>query len=439
MIKKESVWIIKPLKEDFFEGFKFDRQFKKFEFLPKIELSQIKKQKVYLILEPQIFFADYIEIPGKISEFIKVQAENRVKESGIFLSPPKTIYKVTETLEMSSKVFVFGIEEKLINNYLEKLRNVQARVEIITHKILSIFCWFQKQLYSESISLPVLLVILDPNEVWYLVVYQKAPLYIKFSVLDEFIGISTQIISENILSLKDYVYKFFQEDIKGLFFLGKERNKINQEEIAEKTKLSLIDLNLKTFEEAYSYPEIFGAITLDQNFNFLPNLEKLFLTQINWIEKLTPVILGLTGINILLCLYFYKINSDLEKKIEAEILNTNKVISEIAYKIPESSLPKIKTYLSLEKEKTTSLKLDEFLLWLSQIWNENLILKNLKVDKNNKIFIEVEIKGDMITTQKRTDELINHFKKHFKIEKSNLHFFGRENKGILNLEADLIR
>ena len=433
----DSIWIIKPLKENLFEGFKFDKKFKDFEFFPEIEISHLKNQRVYLILEPQLFFAEIIEIPGQIREFIRIQADHRVKESGIFLSPPKAIYKILETLEVSSKVFVFGMEEKIINTYLERLRKAQARVEIITHKLLSTFCWFKKAFAYKEISYPILLVILDPAGIWYLATSEKAPLYGKFSPVDEFLGISSQALLGDILTLKDYLYRFFREDLKGLLLLGKEREKIGKEELIEATKLPLINIDVSIQQEAYTYPEIFGAIELEPEFNFLPYSEKVFLNQIKWIERLTPLFLGLASLNFLLGIGFYKMNSDLERKIELELLSVRKFINEISYKLPEESLQKIKTYISLEKERKLSLNLNEFLIWLSQIWDNNLVLKNLKIENvgNNtsKILIDIEIKGDFLSTQKKTDELIKNFGRHFKIESSNFNFLGKENKATLSL------
>ena len=433
----DSIWIIKPLKENLFEGFKFDKKFKDFEFFPEIELSQLKNQRVYLILERELFFAEIVEIPSQIKEFIRIQAENRVRESGIFLSPPKAIHKVLEILEVSSKVFVFGMEEKIINTHLERLRKAQARVEIITHKLLSTFCWFKKAFAYREISYPILLVILDPSGIWYLATSEKAPLYGKFSPVDEFIGISLHTLLGDILTLKDYLYRFFREDLKGLILLGKEREKIEKEALIEATKLPLINLDSSTQQEAYTYPEIFGAIELEPEFNFLPHLEKVFLNQIRWIERLTPLFLGLASLNFLLGIGFYKMNSNLEKKIDLELLSMRKFINEISYKLPEESLQKIKTYINLEKEKGASLKINEFLIWLSQIWDNNLFLKNLKIENigNNtsKILIDIEIRGDFLFTQKKTDELINNFGRHFKIESSNFDFSGKENKATLSL------
>ena len=433
----DNIWIVKPLKENLFEGFKFDKKFKDFEFFPEIEISHLKNQRVYLILEPQLFFAENIEIPGQIREFIRIQADHRVRESGIFLSPPKAIYKILETLEVSSKVFVFGMEEKIINTYLERLRKAQARVEIITHKLLSTFCWFKKAFAYKEISYPILLVILDPAGIWYLATSEKAPLYGKFSPVDEFLGISSQALLGDILTLKDYLYRFFREDLKGLLLLGKEREKIGKEELIEATKLPLINIDVSIQQEAYTYPEIFGAIELEPEFNFLPYSEKVFLNQIKWIERLTPLFLGLASLNFLLGIGFYKMNSDLERKIELELLSVRKFINEISYKLPEESLQKIKTYISLEKERKLSLNLNEFLIWLSQIWDNNLVLKNLKIENvgNNtsKILIDIEIKGDFLSTQKKTDELIKNFGRHFKIESSNFNFLGKENKATLSL------
>ena len=53
----DNIWIIKPLKENLFEGFKFDKKFKNFEFFSEIEISQLENQRVYLILEPQLFLS----------------------------------------------------------------------------------------------------------------------------------------------------------------------------------------------------------------------------------------------------------------------------------------------------------------------------------------------------------------------------------------------
>lgn len=439
----DHIWIIKPLRNDLFEGFRFDKKFKNFEFFPEIKTSQLKNQRVYLILEPQLFFTEIIEIPGKIKEFIKIQAENRVKESVIFLSSPKVIYKILETSEVSSKTFVFGMEEKIINTYTEKLRKAQARLEIITHKLLSTFCWFKKAFSHKNISFPILLVILDPLRIWYLVVSEKAPLYGKSSNVDEFIGISYQALSEDILTLKDYLYRFFREDLKGLIFLGKEREKIKKEDLAEATKLPLINLDFSEVQEVYNYPEIFGAVELEREFSFLPYTEKVFLNQIRWIEKLTPLFLGLTVFNILLGGIFYKINSNLEERIESELFSMRKTINEISYKLPEESVEKIKTYINLEKEKAKSFKINEFLIWLSQIWDNSFVLKNLNIENpgNNtsKIFIDIEIKGDFLSSQKKTDELIKNFGRYFKIESSSFSFLGKENKAILSLQLSLTK
>lgn len=437
-MSRKNMWIVTPLKEDLFTGFYFSKKTKCFEFFPEIDLIQLKKQRVYLVLDSQVFLADLLNIPGKVSEFIKVQAENRVKESGVFLTTPKVVYKVVETLETTSKVFVFGIEEKDINNYLEKLKNIQAKIELITHKVLCIFCCFQRILFSDKMGSPVLLVLFDKTRIWYIVASKQALLYVRFTVIDEFLGISSQTILENVLMVKDYVYRFFQEDLKGLAFLGKGIEQVNLEEILRGSNLPLINFDSKLPVEVMEYPEFFGATVLDPVFNFLPFSEKLFLTQINWVERLMPVFWGLTGINLLLGLFLYKHNLELQKHIDSEVLSVKKIINELSYRIPETSLPKIKTYLELEKEKRTTLRLDEFLLWLSQIWDSDFILKNVTIG-NNKIIIEVEIKGELMIAQKRAEELISHFEKHFKTEKSSLNFSGKENKGILKLEAVIKR
>lgn len=439
----DHIWIIKPLKDEVFEGFQFDKKFKNFKFFPEIKVSQLKNQKVYLVLEPQLFFMEVIDIPGKISDFIRIQAENRVKESGIFLSPPKTIYKILETSELSSKTFVFGMEDKIINKYLETLRKAHVRIEIITHKLLSTFCWFKKEFTNKDIALPILIIILEKSGIWYLVVSEKSPLYGRFSAVDEFIGISVQALAEDILTLKDYAYRFLREELKGIILLGKERKKFIKEEIFETVKLPLIEMESSLFPETCEYPEIFGTIDLEAEFNFLPYSEKFFLNQIKYIEKLTPLLFGFAILNILLGGFFYKFNSELESKIEKELLLIRESIEGISSKLPEESLQKINTYINLEKERLTSFKLNEFLIWLSQIWNKNFVLKNLKIENpsNNtyKISIDLEIKGDFLFTQTKTDELIKNFGKHFKIESSQFNFVEKENKADLSLKLSLAK
>lgn len=439
----KQIWIIKPLKEDKFEGFRVRNDLKKFQFFPEIEISQLKNQRIYLIIEPQVFLTDILEVPGKIPEFINFQVENRVRESGIFLTSPKAVYKVIETTEISSKIFVFGIEEKIINTYLEKLRKVQARVELVTHKLLAIFCGIKKRGALKPENFPLLLIIVDLRGIWYLVISEKIPLYAKFSSVDEFIGISVQTILEDILILKDYFSRFFREEFKGIALLGKERDAIKKEEIYSATKLPVVDLKSLEFEEFYNYPEIFGAIELESEFNFLPESEKIFLNQIKWIEKLTPFLLGFTGLNLLIGGVFYKFNLDLKNKIEKELLLTKELINTIFYKLPENSIEKLKTYINFEKEKITGFQLNEFLIWLSQIWDKDFSLKNLKVENtgNNisKISIDLEITGSFPSTQAKTDELIKNLSKHFKIESSNFNFVEKENKAILNLKLSLIK
>ncbi len=436
-------WIIKPLKDEVFEGFQFDKKFKNFKFFSEIKPSQLKNQKVYLILEPQHFFMEIMDIPGKILDFIRIQAENRVKESGIFLSTPKTIYKILESFELSTKTFVFGMEEKIINRYLEILRKAQIRTEIVTHKLLSTFCWFKKEFTDKDILLPILIVILEKSGIWYLVVSEKSPLYGKFSAIDEFLGISSQALLEDISILKDYLYRFMREELKGIIFLGKERKKIMKEEFSEAIKLPLIEVESFLLPEICEYPEIFGAIELDPEFNFLPYTEKIFLNQIKWIEKSTPFLLGLTFLNILLAGIFYKSNLELENKIKEELLSIRESINSISYKLPEKSLEKINTYINLEKERITNFNLNEFLIWLSQIWEKNFVLKNLKIENSSnntyKISIEIEIKGDFLFSQKKTDELIENFEKYFKIENSKFNFIEKENKADLSLNLSLIR
>ncbi|WP_022855779.1 hypothetical protein [Thermodesulfobacterium thermophilum] len=55
-MSRKNVWVVTPVKEDLFAGFYFSKKTKHFEFFPEIELIQLKKQKVYLVLDSQVFF-----------------------------------------------------------------------------------------------------------------------------------------------------------------------------------------------------------------------------------------------------------------------------------------------------------------------------------------------------------------------------------------------
>jgi hypothetical protein len=432
-----NLWIIKPLNEDIYRGFRFGKNLQNFEFFPEIEISQLKNQPVYLVLEPMLFFLENVEIPGKIPEFIRVQAENRVKESGLFTTAPKVVYKVVETGERISKVFVFAVEEKNIKPHTEKLKNAGAKIKLITHSLLSVFNLVKEKIKSQNLPTPLLLVKFDTSGIWYLVVSEKAPLYAKFSSIDEFIGFSLDRFSEDLLLIKDYLSRFLRTEIKGLVLLGKERNKIQPEAIQT---LNIPLIEIQTFEksEFYDYPELLGAISLDEDFNFLSPEEKLFLKQLNLTKKVLPFVAGLIAVNFFLGGIFYKMNLNLEKEIEKELISIRKIIEEVSSKLPEESLQKIQSYINLEKERVSTLRIDELLIWLSQNWDDTFVLEDLKIEGsgNNtyKVVLDIEITGDFSHSQKEADKLIRKLSQYFKIEKSNLNFVEKEKKAELNLE-----
>ncbi|MCX8041014.1 MAG: hypothetical protein N3A56_00805 [Thermodesulfobacteriaceae bacterium] len=432
-----SVWIIKPTKKiDTFTGFKFDKNFKSYQQIQEIEASQLKNQRIYLILEPNLFHLEVVEVPGKIPAFIQVQAESRVKEMGLFLTPPKVIYKTLETLENSSKIFIFGMEEKVINSYMEILKKNLARVELVTHKLLSIFSWLKKNISQREPLFPILLILAEKGGTWFLVSSEKAPLYAKFSAVDEFLGLSPQAILEDTLTLRDYTSRFLGEGIKSLIILGEEKEKLfSVVNFQEALNLPLIDFKNDEFER---YPEIFGTIYLEETFNFLPLLEKLFFKELNLVERLTPFFLILMSLSLVSGYFFYQKNLELEKKINTEVSYLKSLAENVSYMLSEDSLKKIKTYLDLEKQKRNLLRIDELLVWLSQNWDKDFIFKDLKLTpKDNETYvisITFEIKGDWANHQIRVDKFIKEVNQKYNLQKSNFEFLEKEKRILVNLE-----
>ncbi|RLG11518.1 hypothetical protein DRN73_05145 [Candidatus Pacearchaeota archaeon] len=427
-------FIIEPLKDGLYTGFKFKKSLKDFEFLPEISASELKNKKVYLVLDAPVFFIEITELSGTIPSFIQIQAENRVKESGLFTSPPKTIYKLIEATQTTSRVFIFAMEEKLINKHLDILRREQVKVEVVTHKILSAFSLF-KHFMQNITDFPVLIVILNSAQIWYVVCSSQYPIYAKFSAIDEFLGISLENIINDILFIKDYTFRFHGEEIKHLVIIGKEHLR-DLKDLSEKVKIPLKSLNI--FKEALNYPEIFGVLYLENTYNLLPVYEKNFLNQLKLIEKIIPFMISFTVLSGVAGLVLFMFNSKLENNLNREQTLIRKLLNELSYKLPKNKIKQIEIFVNLEKEKRENIRIDQFLVWLSQIWEKNFIFDSLKIepvqDSFYKFFLKIQICGNFLYSHKKAEELIDKIDNYFTIEKTDFVFSEKENKGILALE-----
>ncbi len=356
-----TLWVVKS-KGDVFLGVRASggRRGWSFSEVRELEPGELRNRAV-LALEthPQVYFARETLTKGP-KEILALQAEDKVREAGFFTGAFRVVFHRLSEGPVNLEVGLLALDPGGVEELVQRLGKVQARLKGIYHETLAL-AYLGAQWSRE----PVLTARLSEEGLWLVVSEGGHPTYMRFQAVDEFLGLEGMPIEENVLAVLDYYERFFGKPIRYLFPCGPYRDRLG-----EMGHLEILSPHLENFkvreEDLLTYPELFGAVLIPNDYNLLPETHRHFLQALEWVRYVGGLLFVLTILNYGLFAYFYHRNKSLDFEVFHISRTLEARLTELRKKYPADQVEKLKTYLELKKKFETQPRMDEFLWWLAQ-------------------------------------------------------------------------
>lgn len=381
-----SLWVVKPHKDRLL-GVKATERRGQWEFSPPTELepSALKGLSVVALdTSARVYFSRETLNKGP-KEAILLQAEDKVRDSGYFTGAILTaIHKVSEgqtTLEAG----ILAVEPEGVNRLIETLSKLQAKVRGVYHQTMAM-----AHLVSRISAEPVLAIWTSSEGIWMIVCESGGPSYLRFQEVDELLGLEEMPIEESISAVLDYYERFFGKTIGKVFPCGPKRSAIPKMETLEPIPLNLEGLINAKEEDIFTYPELFGAVWAPEGYNLLPETQKFFLKNVEWIRPVAGLLLILAFVNLGIGAYLYKKNHTLSAEIVDTRKSLKKELSELN-RYPPSQIEALKKYVDTKKKFEQQPRLDKFLWWLGSNLPTGMKVSSIKTFGKGHYGLEIEL------------------------------------------------
>ena len=331
-------YIVKPLKEDLFEGLGIEGKPphpRKFEYFPLLTPEELRGKRVFLILKTQQFFYESygLNIPVYSEDIVRLRLTDRVNTAGYLTGTFSLYWKILKREGNFYELLYLALE----NNELLRLKNylkgiAKSRLEGIT------FLPFALARVLEEVKEEALLIHQEKEGLWILICKEGLPLYIEFFQMDEFLGINFEELKGRLFFLKNLFYRDYGKELNKLFLFTKD--------LKEGLENSGFELILKEIE----YPEFLFAPLVDTSFNLLPEEDRALKEVMEKNHKISYAIILLSLIFLLLGISLKKINSGIEKEILRKEAIITESINRFLSEYPEYKIRNFRIYLE-EREK----------------------------------------------------------------------------------------
>lgn len=383
-----KIWVIQKAK-NYYRGIFFKKKKNKYKVLKikdKLTLKDIKGQRAHIVNVCQNPYLSKEYINKTSPEIIKLQLQEKIKETGIYEHQPWIAYKIEKELEDEIEVTFASIEKECFLNILEETSKNMVRIEKLIPDFLTI-PW----LTINDTDKNILSLYLEKNRFFIFLTGRKKILFFRKIDVDPLLGLEPKLIEENILASLDYCDSFLKEPVEKILAYGPKKD------ILPKNIMDIYEPKFNMFENIereliISEPYFFGALLVPNNFNFLPEDHKIFLKHLKIARSICIFLIAGTLLNYgLWFTYKPKLN---HKKREV-----------------------IQLYYELEKARDTLnknlIKNKEKINFIKEI---NNIINNAKNMINIEYFIEwtlknikpeniIEIKGKKIETTNQQNEV----------------------------------
>ncbi len=330
-----------------------------------------------------IYFARETFTKGP-KEILLFQINEKLQPLAIFSRTPYIVFKILDETITEVDLIYFAIDKKGTKNNLEFFLKNEVRVEAQYHFVCCI-----ASLSLQLSSSAIMSLYLSDHVFWILITEGSDIVYIRKYTLDEFSTITESHIEEGVLTTIDYYHRFTNRPIDYFIAYGPRRDLAPS--LAGLKHLDPLWDNLRGIDSEIilQWPEFYGALFVPSEFNLIPENHRLWLTNLRYARLIACVLLFFSFINYGAWYYFYNKNTTLTSTMNyKEHLLISKA-RQIQKKFPSKRLDQLKNYLDIVQNFYDQPRIDELLVWLSDIVPNKveitkLIVKNISQNKSNK-------------------------------------------------------
>jgi hypothetical protein len=423
----KSFFVVKPVREDIFEGLKVEgkpQKPKKMEYFPTLTLEELRKRRVYLLFNfPQFFYEIYsLNLPVYNEEIVRLRLTDRVNTVGYLTQPFSLFWKILKKEGNFYELSYLAIENRSLFELKNKLKGLaQAKLEGI------IFLPFALARALEEEKEEVFLLYKDVGGIWIIIAKESFPLNIEFFQIDELLGVNFDEILSRLNFLKNLYYRDRNKELTKVYLF--------QEEL----KIGLEKSDFELFYQEISHPDLLYAPLSDKAFNLLPENERVLKEVIEKNYKLAFGMLLLSLIFLASGFLIRKANSQLEREIQKKEFLLRESINRLLSEYPE---PKVKNFINYLEERNKLLlrpQAEEVILKIIKACQKAKIT-NLEIKEANNLYqisLSGEKKGDPEEINSFSEELLKEISSFMNIQQNQFEYSEEKKMIIFSLSGNL--
>ena len=409
----------------------------------KVELRELKGQKVIGACKPKDFYFSRETFPKTKKEILTLQIQDKLQELGLFEQTPIVRYRNVKEIGGLNEYEIVAVNELGIKECFEELINKEIKPEKIIPEELSIAFLTIRESEKFLISIYI-----TEDKLWIFITGRNEIFYYRNIEIDSEFGITEELLEEAILTTIDYAQRILKIEIEGIIKYGKNRNIIPKTAIPE-YEPKLIFIKNVSKEEIKSNPILFGSYYVAEEFNFIPEEQISILKSIKIASYIAYFLAVCIIVNYILWIRFenkVKFIENENRKIKKEIYEQEKILNKLITPEKKETLEKVKEILT-NYQKT--LKLNIFLTNIENIkpHNSEILLiegKNNKKEEtknqsqeNNDFEINIKIKGkgNLEELTKNFEKFNNELRKFLNITEDRYLYLEKTREGFLEIKG----
>ncbi len=420
-------YIVKPLKEDLFEGLGIEGKLpspKKLEYFSVLTSEELKGKKVFLILKnPQFFYELYgLNLPVYSDEILKLRLTDRVNTTGYLTGPYYLYWKILKKEGNFYELSYLALENRELLRLKNLLKGVtKSKLEGISFLPFALARVF-KDVKEES-----LLIHREKEGLWILIFKEGLPLYIEFFQVDELLGINFDELTGRLNFLKNLFYRDHSKELTRIYLFS------------EDLKEGLENSGFEVILQEIQFPEFLYAPLVEASFNLLPEEERAVKEVMEGNYKISYAFIGLALIFLLFSFFLKKVNSELEKEMSKKEALITESINRFLSEYPEDKIRNFRTYLE-ERERLIRNPSPERLLYNIVKACEGFKINSFEIKEGNNTY-HISLSGEKSAYPQEanilTQELLKKLGSFMEIQQNQFDYFQEKNIIIFKISGKL--
>lgn len=419
--------IVKSKADGTYEGVAFEggpSKIKNYEYFAVLTPEELRGKRIYLILKTARFFFETctMQLPVITPEIIRLKLIDRVNTLAYFGKEVNIYWRVLEDRGAQVTLSYLALERDFVEKEILRLKAISGvRLEAVTFLPLSLSNAIPRDPTEKMV------IHRERDGLWILVMTQNNVHFIEYLPIDELLGINPTELREKIAFIQNLVYRNTQQKI-GVVLVTDPA--LVEMVVAENVEVRGIEL---------AYPEYFGILSLQEEYNFLPPEERALKRVLETNEKISYVLVLFGLLIAISALAMFNINRKIEQEIKRKEIEINESLQRLFSQYPEGKLRAYRLYLEEKSklEKYPQLR-DIFLNVIKTLEETRIIDFSIKKEGDKyQVSIKFERTLPFVEIQSFTQKITLGLSSVMEIQESRVEYIGSENKLLFDIKGIL--